>query len=151
MYKKLAFIVFASSLFAGCASVPLESPEASAQAKQFATPAANNAGIYIFRRGGLGKGLKKTIWIDEQCIGETAPETFFYKEVPGGKEYTLATESEFSPNKLSVKTAPGQLYFFEQAIKMGVFVGGAKLKAATEAEGKSAVYAFDLAKSGNCK
>jgi hypothetical protein len=34
MYKKLALVVLASSLFAGCASVPMESAERSEMAKK---------------------------------------------------------------------------------------------------------------------
>ena len=32
-----------------------------------------------------GKALKKDVWIDGKCIGESAPDVFFYTEVEGGK------------------------------------------------------------------
>lgn len=77
MYKKLALIILATSLFAGCASVPMESEEDSGTAKEFSQPTDDNAGLYIYRASGPGTALKKDIWINDKCIGETAPNMFF--------------------------------------------------------------------------
>lgn len=150
MYKKIAIITLASSLFAGCASVPMESKEASEKAKAFNKPSGDNAGLYIYRAGGLGTALKKDLWIDDKCVCETAPQIFFYEEVKGGEEHKISTESEFSPNDLMVKTKSGENYFIKQYIKMGVFVGGANLKLVDEKEGKEAVTKLELAKKGAC-
>lgn len=150
MYKKIALIALASSLFAGCASVPMESKEASQQAKSFNKPSGDNAGLYIYRAGGPGTALKKDIWVNDKCVGETAPNMFFYKEVKGGEEHKISTESEFSPNDLMVKAESGENYFIKQYIKMGVFVGGANLKLVDEHEGRNAVTKLELAKKGNC-
>ena len=147
MYKKIALIALASSLFAGCASVPMESKEASQQAKSFNKPSGDNAGLYIYRAGGLGTALKKDIWVNDKCVGETAPNMFFYKEVKGGEEHKISTESEFSPNDLMVKAESGENYFIKQYIKMGVFVGGANLKLVDEHEGRNAVTKLELAKN----
>ncbi|AVV85508.1 hypothetical protein GCM10007984_05850 [Shewanella putrefaciens] len=78
-------------------------------------------------------------------IGESANKVFFYKEVEPG-EQTLSTESEFSENDLKVSTEGGKNDFFEQYIKMGVFVGGAGLKAVFDAEGMKNVQECKLAK-----
>ena len=127
MIKKAVLISLASTLFAGCASVPMESKEASNQAKSFSIPTGENAGLYIYRSGGPGTALKKDVWVDDECIGETAPNMFFYQVVKGNEEHKISTESEFSPNDLFIKTESGQNYFIKQYMKMGVFVGGANM------------------------
>lgn len=54
MFKKLTLITLAVSLLSGCASVPMKNRSVSDQAKAFPTPSQGNAGIYIYRLGGLG-------------------------------------------------------------------------------------------------
>ena len=149
MYK-IVIVIILSSIFVGCASVPLESPENQATAKNFQAPQQGSSGLYIYRNGSFGGALKKDVWVDGNCIGETAPNIFFYQEVTAGKEHTISTESEFSPNNLLVKTESGKNHFIEQYIKMGAFVGGAGLKEVTEDEGKKIVSDLKMAKKGNC-
>ncbi|MBK6739872.1 MAG: hypothetical protein IPG64_19420 [Haliea sp.] len=36
--------------------------------------------LYLFRAGGMGTALKKDIWVNGKCIGETAPHMFFMKK-----------------------------------------------------------------------
>lgn len=150
MSKKLILILLATSIFTGCASVPMESSEQSTASKQFSTPAEGTAGMYIYRAGSFGGALKKDIWIDGKCIGESAPNTFFFEKLIGGKEYKVSTESEFSPNDLLVKVESGKNYFVQQYIKMGLIVGGAGLKLVDEEKGKEAVQKLNLASKGNC-
>lgn len=149
MYR-LALVIFASLLFAGCASVPMESAEKTHMATEFGPPSNGNAGLYIYRSGHFGGALKKDIWVDGECLGESAPNVFFHEEVSGNEEHKISTESEFSANDLSVKTQSGKNYFVQQYIKFGVFVGGAGLKLVDEEEGKEAVRKLNLAKQGNC-
>jgi len=148
--RKIAVIALMSVLFTGCASVKMESAEASAQAKKFSPPSPGNSGLYVYRDSFVGKALKKDIWIDGKCLGESAPDVFFRTEVTGGKEHEIATESEFSPNTLKLMFFPGKNYFVRQYIKKGAFVGGANLEVMPEAEGKKAVTALGLAAPGTC-
>ena len=150
MSKNLALMTFASFLFAGCASVPMESIELSNTAKEFNQPTDGNSGLYIYRVMAPGAALKKDIWVDGKCIGESAPNTFFYEEVRGNEEHKLSTESEFSPNDLHVKTDSGQNYFVEQYLRLGVFVGGANLRLVDEEKGKMVVSSLELAIKGTC-
>ena len=149
---KLYISIAAATLLSACASVPLESEQASNTAKQFAAPSNGKAGIYIYRTLGIGSALEKDLWIDDKCVGESAPNVFFYKEVPAGKEYKISTESEFSPNDLMLKTESGKSYFIEQYIKMGLFVGGADLELMSDREGKEDISDEDvkLAVQGTC-
>lgn len=150
MKKQFTAIVIATALISGCASVPMESREASLNAKQFNPPAEGYSGLYVYRDSFVGQALKKDVWIDGKCIGESAPDVFFYEEVKGGQQHTISTESEFSPNDLTVDTLPGTNYFINQYIKMGVFVGGAGLELVDAEKAKKAIMKLELAKQGTC-
>ncbi|MDX7988662.1 DUF2846 domain-containing protein [Xenorhabdus sp. 12] len=152
--KKLILpISLLSALFlSGCASIPLASEQESAQVKSFSAPEESKSGLYIYRDSFAGKALKKDIYIDDKCLGETVDKTFFYTQVSGNQNHKIATESEFSPNEIYLFTEAGKNYFIRQSIKMGVFVGGAKLSVSTEQEGKRVISKPDvrLAKEGHC-
>ena len=151
MFKKIVFLTITSVLFAGCASVPTEQAEVSNVLKQVKAPSANNAGLYIYRSNSVvGGALKKDVWVDDECIGETARGTFFYHEVLGDIQHKVSTESEFSPNDLMIDTKAGNNYFVKQYIKPGLIVGGAGLKLVPEAEGKQAISDLDLGIKGKC-
>lgn len=137
-------------LLTGCASVNMAPQEASTKAKQFAQPSANNAGVYVYRNSFAGKAIKKDIWIDGKCVGESAPDVFFYTEVEGGKTHKIDTESEFSPNTLELLTEAGKNYFIRQYIKIGVFVGGAGLEQVSDEQGKRDIAPLNMAQIGNC-
>lgn len=150
MNIKLVAVVFTSLFFVGCASVPMESKENSDKAKTFVSPSNGNAALYIYRSGSFGGALKKDVWLDGKCVGETAPNIFFYEEVKGGMDHKVSTESEFSPNDLLIKAESGKNYFVQQFIKMGMFVGGAGLELVDEEKGKKEVATLQMAKKGNC-
>lgn len=150
MKKHIATAALAAILVSGCASVPMENKEASIRAKQFNPPSAGNAGLYVYRDSFVGKALKKDLWVDGKCLGESAPDVFFYQEVKGGQKHTISTESEFSPNDLAIQAAAGKDYYIRQYIKLGVFVGGANLELVNENEAKQAIASLDLAKKGTC-
>lgn len=128
----------------------MEGADVSSDAKKFAAPAEGNSGLYIYRTGGPGTALKKDVMINGECVGETAPNVFFYEQVKGDAEHTVSTESEFSPNDLLLKVEAGKNYFIRQFIKMGVFVGGAGLELVSDEEGKEAVSGLEMAKKGTC-
>ena len=98
----------------------------------------------------FGAALKKDIWVNGKCIGETAPKVFFYEEVPGDQNHKISTESEFSPNDLNLFTKMGINYFIRQYIKMGVLVGGAGLELVDSSKGKNDIKGLGLAKKGRC-
>lgn len=150
MIKKVSLLALLALTLTGCATVPLESVERSNELKQFNPPSEGQAGLYIYRDSFVGQALKKDIWVDGKCIGESAEDTFFYTEVKGGEEHKVSTESEFSPNDLILTFEEGKNYFVEQFIKLGVFVGGAGVELKTEEEGKKAVSKLELAKNGTC-
>lgn len=150
MKQIFAAAAVATILATGCTSVPMESKEKSNLAKQFNAPSEGKAGLYVYRAGSFGGALKKDVWLNGKCVGETAPDMFFYEEVNGDTEHKISTESEFSPNDLIIKTESGQNYFISQYIKMGVFVGGANVELIDEEKGKKAVSKLDMAIKGKC-
>lgn len=137
-------ILLASTLFAGCASVPMASKEEDAAAKAFKAPEADKAGVYVFRDSNFGAAVKKIVSLDGMPLFQSAPKTYFYAEVLPGK-HTLSTESEFGENTLDFVAEGGKNQFFRNYIKMGVFVGGANLEAVSEEEGKKGVQESGLA------
>jgi len=142
--------LFVALALSGCASVDMASKADSAKAKEFNPPKEGNAGVYIYRDSFVGKALKKDVWVDGKCIGQSAPDVFFYTEVEGGKKHKFDTESEFSPNTLELMVEAGKNYFVRQFIKMGVFIGGADLEQIPDEQGKSAVAKLEMAKLGKC-
>lgn len=150
MNKVLTTIAVTVLLATGCTSVPMESKEKSELAKQYNSPSEGKSGLYVYRSGSFGGALKKDVWLNGECVGETAPNMFFYEEVEGNSEHKLSTESEFSPNDLLVKTESGKNYFVSQFIKMGVFVGGAGVELVDKEKGKKQVSKLDMAIKGKC-
>ena len=150
MYKKLVLLTLTSSLFVGCASVPMETDKQANLAMEFNPPSEGKAGLYIYRDSSIGQALKKDIWVDGKCIGETAPDVFFYEEVSANEEHKISTESEFSPNDLLILVERSKNYFIRQYMKIGLFVGGAGVELVSEEKGKEAVKKLEMAKKGTC-
>jgi hypothetical protein len=147
MSKKLMMCAAALgiALLSGCASVPMESAEKDQALKAFPAPPENQAGLYIFRDSALGPILKKTVKIDNEVVGETAMNTYFYRVVSPGA-HVLATESEFSDNTINLNAEAGKNHYVRKSIKMGVFVGGAQLQEVSESEGQKGVADTELAR-----
>lgn len=142
--------VLSAALFSGCSSVPLEPKEVATQAKSFNPPSEGNAGLYVYRDSFVGQALKKDVFIDGKCLGETANGIFFYQSVKGDAEHKISTESEFSPNELTLQTKSGKNYYVRQYIKMGVLVGGADVEVVDEKEAQEDISSLDMAKKGTC-
>ncbi|MBQ3679390.1 MAG: DUF2846 domain-containing protein [Succinivibrio sp.] len=106
-------------------------------ARSFPTPPEGYSGLYIIRRNSIvGSALKKSLYVDGHYIGETATGTYFYRLVKPGV-HKLQTESEFSENDVAHDFKEGENSFYQQYLKMGLFVGGAALEKITQAETRS--------------
>lgn len=142
--------VSAVVVLSGCASVDMAPQAESQKAKAFNAPSSGNAGLYVYRNSFVGKALKKDLWVDGNCLGESGPDVFFFTEVAGGRIHKIETESEFSPNKLEMMFDSGKNYFVRQFIKMGAFVGGADLEQVSEEQGKADIAKLSMANNGKC-
>ena len=145
-----ALLLAATLVVSGCATVEMAPSNSSSQSKEFNAPSQGKAGIYIYRDSFMGKMLKKDIWINGKCLGESGPDVFFYTEVEGGRTHKIETESEFSPNAMTLTAEPGQKYFIRQYTKVGLLVEGANLERVSEARGKAAIAKLNMAKTGTC-
>jgi hypothetical protein len=145
-----ALLLAASLVVSGCATVEMEPQNSSSKSKAFNAPSQGTAGLYIYRDSFMGKMLKKDIWINGKCLGESGPDVFFYTEVEGGKKHKIETESEFSPNAMELMVEPGQKYFIRQYTKVGLLVEGVNLERVSEARGKAAIAKLNMAKTGTC-
>ena len=147
MIKKaiLLFILLASAYMTGCASVPMASTADDKAKKEFAPPSSGNAGLYIYRNSGFGAAVTKAVYLDGDLIGQTAPKTYFYKEIKPGA-HKVSTQSEFGDNGLEIRAEQGRNYFVRQYIKMGLVVAGSDLVMVTEEVGKQGVLECKLAK-----
>ena len=99
---------------------------------------------------GLGASLKKDIWVDSRCVGDSAPDVFFYTADKGNAVHKVSTESEFLPNVMQLGTESGQHYLIKQYLKPNVFVGGTGLGVMLQIEGKAAIGKLDLAQGEVC-
>lgn len=132
--------------------MPLASNAETAVAKSFPVPENGKAGLYVYRDSFVGKALKKDVYLDGRCFGETADRVLFYQQISTRQSLTLGTESEFSANNLALNVTSGKNYFVRQYIKMGFFVGGAGLELISENEGMRVVSKSEvkLAEPGHC-
>lgn len=64
----------------------------------------------------------------------------------GNQKHTISTESDFSPNHLTLNTEAGKQYFIQQYIKPGVITGGANLKQVDLETGKKRLLSINLHK-----
>lgn len=141
---KKILAVMACATFVGCASVPMGDAKQDAAAKSFQAPKAM-AGIYVFRNETMGAAIKMDVSIDGQIVGQTAANTFLYKEVAPGKK-VIVSKAE-NTDTLEVDAKPGMLYFVWQEVKMGLLGARSKLQLVDEAKGKQGVNETRLAES----
>lgn len=141
MYRLFAAAAISIALM-GCASVPMGDTKQDAALKAFQVP-ADKAGIYVYRNESMGAAVKMDVIIDGQNIGETAANTYMYREVAPGK-HTIASKAE-NTDTVEVDLKPGTLTFIWQEVKMGFMFARTKLNIVGEQEGKKGVLETKLA------
>jgi hypothetical protein len=135
--------VLASSLV-GCASVPMGDAKQDAALKTFSVP-ADKAGVYIYRNESMGAAVKMDVEVDGKAIGQTAANTYLYKEVAPGK-HTISSKAE-NTDTIEIDAKPGTLTYVWQEVKMGLMYARTKLNLVGEAEGKKGVLETKLAET----
>jgi hypothetical protein len=161
MFKKIVIIALASTLAAGCASVPMESLERTTTAKKFDPPSEGSSGLYVYRKTSFGGHLKGDVWVDGKCLGATAPSVFFYKEIEGDKSLNISPTWDFQLNAsetylknhgpqkgLNIQVKSGMNYFIQQ--NMNYLGDGAGFKLVDEEQGKEEVSKLDMAAKVGC-
>lgn len=83
--------------------------------------------------------------LDGQAIGQTAANTYLYKELTPGK-HTITSKAENS-DVVEIDAKPGTLSYVWQEVKMGILYARTKLHVVDEAEGKKGVLETKLAET----
>jgi hypothetical protein len=138
--KKLFAVALVAASLVGCASVPMGDAKQDAALKTY-TVAPDKAGIYIYRNETMGAAIKMDVAVDGAPIGQTAANTYLYKEVTPGKHTVVSQGAD----KLDVDAAPGTLTFIWQEVKMGMMAAGSKLHLVDATQGKKGVNETQLA------
>jgi hypothetical protein len=128
----------------GCASVPMGDARQDTALKTFAVP-ADKAGVYIYRNESLGGAVKMDVKVDSNSIGQTAANTYLYKELAPGK-HTITSEAE-NTDSMEIDVKSGTLSYIWQEVKMGILYARTKLHLVGEAEGKKGVLETKLAET----
>lgn len=143
MKSLIAVVALAFSLV-GCASVNMGDAKQDAALKTFAVP-KDKAGVYIYRNESMGAAIKMGVELDGKAIGQTAANTYLYKEVtPGKHTFTSKTENDSS---IEVDAQPGTLLYIWQEVKMGVLSARSKLQLVDQAKGQKGVQETKLAET----
>jgi hypothetical protein len=127
----------------GCASVPMGDPAQDAALKTFPAAAPGKAGVYVYRNETFGAAVKLNVALNGQTLGSTASKTYYYKEVPPGKQ-TVTSYGE-NTDTLSFEAVAGKLYYVWQEVKMGLFTPRTQLHLVPEAKGQEGVRESKLA------
>lgn len=141
MYKYLVPLFLVAAL-SGCASVPMGDVRQDTALKTFAAK-PGQAGLYIYRNETFGSAVRMEVAVDGQPLGQTAPQTYLYKELPPGR-HTVSAKAE-NQETLTIDMAPGKLYYVWQEVKMGLLYARTQLHLVGEAEGRKGVMDSKLA------
>jgi len=143
-YNKLtvALLGAATLLLAGCASVPMASPDLDAAAKRFEAP-TDKAAIYVFRDETMGAAITMSVFLDEKLVGKTGAKTYYRIEGAPGS-HTLRGDAE-NDSVLQLDARAGQTYFVWQEVKMGVMIARNKLQIVDASRGQAGVRKCKLA------
>lgn len=142
--KRLLFAAFIASSLVGCASVPMGDAKQDAALKTFSVP-ADQAGVYIYRNETMGAAVTMDVELDGKPIGQTAANTYLYKEVAPGK-HIISSKAE-NTDTVEIDAKPGTLSYIWQEVKMGLMYARTKLHLVGEAEGKKGVLETKLAET----
>jgi PBP1b-binding outer membrane lipoprotein LpoB len=143
MKSLIAVAALALSLV-GCASVNMGDAKQDAALKTFAVP-KDKAGVYIYRNESMGAAIKMSVELDGKVIGQTAANTYLYKEVTPGK-HTFTSKAE-NDSSIDVDAKPGTLLYIWQEVKMGFLGARSKLQLVDQAQGQKGVKETKLAET----
>ncbi|HEU4670088.1 MAG TPA: DUF2846 domain-containing protein [Dyella sp.] len=123
-------------LMSGCASVPMASTSADAQARTF-MPVPDKAVLYIYRNETMGAAIKMPLLVDGMSVGDTAAHTCVPKELPPG-EHTITSKTEKDAT-LTIDMLAGKICYVWQEVKMGMFAARSALHQVDAEKGQKGV------------
>lgn len=144
MIKNVILVAALALSLVGCASVNMGDAKQDAALKTFTT-AKDKTGVYIYRNESMGAAIKMDVELDGKAIGQTAANTFLYKEVAPGK-HTFTSKAE-TDSTIEVDAKPGTLLYIWQEVKMGILGARSKLQLVDQAQGQKGVQETKLAET----
>lgn len=143
--KTFLVVAFTASNLIGCASVPIGDAKQDTALKVFMV-SADRSGIYVYRTGSiLGAMVKMDVTVDGMFIGQTASNTYLYKEVIPGK-HTVTSKAE-NTDSIDIEAMPGTLIYLRQEVQMGILYARNKLRLVDEVAGKKGITETNLAET----
>lgn len=142
--KKFLALAFLSLNLVGCASVSMGDAKQDAALKTFKAP-SDKAALYIYRNETMGAAMKMGVTVDGISIGQTAANTYLYKEVAPGK-HKVTSQSE-NDSTVEVDAKPGTILYLWQEVKMGFFGARSKLQVVDQTTGQKGVLETKLAET----
>jgi hypothetical protein len=124
------------SATAGCASVPLATPQEDFRVKSLAPPA--DAGlVYLYRNESLGAAIRMSVLVDGVYAGDTAAQTYMVWQLRPGAHFLISkTEND---SRLDFFVEPGRRYYVWQEVKMGLLSARSDLKLVPDNVGQGAL------------
>ena len=142
--KKILLATVITYGLIGCASVPMGDVKQDATLKTFPIP-VDKAGVYIYRNESIGAAVKMDVELNGKAIGQTAANTYLYKEVEPGK-HIISSKAE-NTDSIEIDAKPGTLSYIWQEVKMGILYARTKLHLVDETKGKKGVLETKLAET----
>jgi len=126
------------ALIAGCAS----GPKFSEMQASLPTLKAGEGRIYVFRDSMFGAAIVPTVYLNNQEVGRTMANSFFYIDrAPGEYRISATTEVERS---VSLALAAGETKYVKVSIGMGLFAGRPNFELANEAAARAALQSLSF-------
>jgi hypothetical protein len=129
---------------AGCATVPMATPEMDAKMKAFPPPEEGKAGLYIFRDSSMATAIVDDISLDGTVIGRLAINTFMYRNIePGPHELSIPTE--FARYKIDLTAEAGKHHYVRYYMRVGLIRANGALKTVEPSEAQKRILKCKLA------
>lgn len=112
------YLVVASVLAGGCASVPMSSEPLDAEGKEFTT-APGHASIYVYRGSGTGTAVIFEVLLDGRIAGFLATNTYLLLSV-SPSQHTLIVKSSENAQQHKILAETRKQYFFKVSPSLGM-------------------------------
>jgi hypothetical protein len=145
MQKLLLLAASTILVLSSCASVPTGDPALDVKLKSFPPPPSNAASVYIFRDTaplGYGAAAKRSVFIDNVKVGDTAPGYYIHRYVRPGQR-AISVDSDYDANYVDLDVESGGVYFVEIYPRL-TLTAAFGVKQVSEAEGKRGVLGANL-------
>jgi hypothetical protein len=146
-YKKILSVLILLTSLTACQS----SGRTYAQLEKDGIPpiAEDKGRVFLYRYSTLGFAIQPSIFIDDNKVGDSVAEGFFFTDIPPGK-HRVSAETEVEKT-LDFTVAEKQNVYIKQSPAFGLFIGRIAFDNVEETQAKSEMaelhYQGDVTKS----